>query len=78
MESIYSSSTHPNHEDPCRLFEEVRIQYSWILTSGTLGRALVTAEDPTINNAKEASWMSVRPLNILIWWEVPLWYIELG
>ena len=36
------------------LFETFGIQYCWVLTSGPLGRALVTAEDLVIDAAKEA------------------------
>jgi hypothetical protein len=32
----------------------------WVLTRGTLGRALVTAEDLVIDDAKEESWVSVH------------------
>ncbi len=52
------------HEDVPRhvygLFEALGIQYGWVLTRGTLGRALVTAENLAINDAKEVSRMPVH------------------
>jgi hypothetical protein len=40
-----------------RLFLLLGIQFRWLLTRGTLGRALVTAEEATIDDAKEKTWM---------------------
>jgi hypothetical protein len=42
------------------LFQALCIQYSWILTRGALGRALVTADDLAIDDAKEAAWMALH------------------
>jgi hypothetical protein len=62
--AIFTGSTVRCHEDVqrhiYRLFEALGVQYRWVLTRGTLGRALVIAKDLAINDAKEASWMSVH------------------
>ena len=35
------------------------IQFRWLLTRGTLARALVTSAELAIDNAKEAAWMAM-------------------
>jgi hypothetical protein len=35
------------------------IQFRWVLTRGTLARALVTQADLAIDDAKETSWMEL-------------------
>jgi hypothetical protein len=42
------------------LFQALCIQYSWILTSSALGRALVTTDDLAIDDDKEAAWMALH------------------
>jgi hypothetical protein len=62
--SIFTGCTVRCHEDVPRhiygLFEALGIQYRWVLTRGSLGRALVTAKDLAIDDAKEESWMAVH------------------
>jgi hypothetical protein len=42
-----------------RLFLVLGIQFRWVLTRGTLARALVTQADLAIDDAKETSWMEL-------------------
>jgi len=42
-----------------RLFLLLGIQFRWLLTRGTLGKALVTAEEAAIDDAKERAWMDM-------------------
>ena len=42
-----------------RLFLLLGIQFRWLLTRGTLGKALVTAEEAAIDDAKERVWMDL-------------------
>jgi hypothetical protein len=51
------------HEDFPRhiysLFLVLGIQFHWVLTRGTLARALVSQADLAIDNAKENAWMAL-------------------
>ena len=42
-----------------RLFLLLGIQFRWLLTRGTLGKALVTAEEADIDDAKERAWIDM-------------------
>jgi hypothetical protein len=42
-----------------RLFLVLGIQFRWVLTRGTLGRALVSQADLAIDDAKENAWMAL-------------------
>ena len=42
-----------------RLFLLLVIQFRWLLTRGTLGRALVTDAEAAIDDAKERAWMDL-------------------
>ena len=57
----WARCTVKKHEDfprhIFRLFLLLGIQFRWLLTRGTLGRALVTAEEAAIDDAKETAWM---------------------
>ena len=65
-QTIFTGCTVHCHEEVPRhiygLFEALGIQYSWVLTRGPLGRAIVTAEDLVINNSKERSWLCTKAL----------------
>ena len=64
--AIFTGSTVRCHEDVPRhiygLFETLGIQYRWVLTRGTLGRALVSAEDLAINDERVCVvyWYSIQ------------------
>jgi hypothetical protein len=47
-----------------RLFLVLGIQFRWVLTRGTLARALVTQADLAIDDAKETSWMELYAYDI--------------
>ena len=57
----WARCTVKKHEDFPRhifsLFLLLGIQFRWLLTRGTLGRALVTAEEAAIDDAKERAWV---------------------
>ena len=59
----WARCTVKKHEDfprhIFRLFLLLGIQFRWLLTRGTLGRALVTAEEAAIDDAKERAWMDL-------------------
>jgi hypothetical protein len=42
-----------------RLFLVLGIQFRWVLTRGTLARALVSQADLAIDDAKENAWMAL-------------------
>ena len=59
----WARCTVKKHEDfprhIFRLFLLLGIQFRWLLTRGTLGRALVTAEEAVIDDVKERAWMDL-------------------
>jgi hypothetical protein len=59
----WARCTVKSHEDFPRhiycLFFLLCIQFRWLLTRGTLARALVTSTELAIDDAKEAAWMDM-------------------
>jgi hypothetical protein len=55
--TVKSHEDFPRHIH--RLFLLLGIQFRWVLTRGTLARALVTTAELAIDDAKEAAWMEM-------------------